>query len=305
MENNKKIAKLFVKDFFEGLFKKSILAGSLYKMQDISDHLIVKSRFSEKKLTVSCKEGKFLVPDAEVVVFWKQKFHRIHVQQIGDGMKLVLCYPPHKIPKLSVHAVETWLCLYQEYDESTDNLKTYLYKYSWGETWRMIVNNYLKTSGSTCFLMTEKWFTRVLWTTINVSSLLPTFSTFTDQLSCLVGVCLWYGKPKQITSDRCLSRHVVIPLVWSLAMVYPLLQKLIEDLAREGVFMVCSEQQQKVGSLLQITLYDEQLLDILSKIWLGTTPAQSRYTHLSQELADMIWEAHKRWENSVLKFVTK
>lgn len=107
MENNKKIAKLFVKDFFEGLFKKSILAGSLYKMQDISDHLIVKSRFSEKKLTVSCKEGKFLVPDAEVVVFWKQKFHRIHVQQIGDGMKLVLCYPPHKIPKLSVHAVET------------------------------------------------------------------------------------------------------------------------------------------------------------------------------------------------------
>lgn len=276
-------------------------------MYDIRDHVLQRSVSSEKTYTLTCKEGSFLLPDAELVVYWKQEYHRMHAVQIGDGMKLVLRYeaPAIDVTVLPVHAIEQGLAVYKEYDEDTDARLVYLYKYAAGDAWRQIINRYLQHIGSTGTLTVEKWFTRLRWIEVQSSSFLATPHSFSEYLAYMVGICLAYGKPKQIVDARVISWHVGLPMLWSLAEQYPLFQQMREVLAEAWIFMVHSVQNQQVGSLVQLTIHDAWLLDILEGIRFDTQATSSRYEQLNEKLLTFLWEENTILANSVLKFVSK
>lgn len=132
-------------------------------MYAIRDHVIGRSFLSEKEFALSCKEGNFLLPDAEIVVHRKQEFHRMHPKHIGNGMKIPLHYPVRNFihENLPVHAIESGLSVYKEYDEERDDWSTYLYKYAAGEEGRQKIQHYLQQIGSKGVLVTEKGFTRI------------------------------------------------------------------------------------------------------------------------------------------------
>ncbi len=77
-------------------------------MYDIRDYVLQRAIVSERTYTFSCKEGSFLLPDAELAVYRKQEFQRMRASQIGDGMKVVLRYDAlaFEYTTLSVHAIE-------------------------------------------------------------------------------------------------------------------------------------------------------------------------------------------------------
>gem|GEM_PF-4418545 len=74
-------------------------------MVDIRNYVCAKTPVSEKRYTVTCKEGVFTLPDAEIVVYWKQNFQWMLPQQIGDGMSIPLFYPKHPLKDLSQEAI--------------------------------------------------------------------------------------------------------------------------------------------------------------------------------------------------------
>lgn len=274
-------------------------------MYDIRDHVIWRTPASEKECAVSCKEGNFLLSDAEVVVYRKQEFHRMHPKNIGDGMRIPLHYPAHNFVHgdLPIHALESGLCAYKEYDEESDVWSTYLYKYAAGEEGREKIQRYLKQIGSNGVLIVEKGFTRIEWMATNTT--LDMYVSFQEKLAYMIGICLWYGKPKQIGDDRLMSWHIWLPLIWSLGHIYPSLEQLRDELAREGIFLVTSVQKQQVGSLVQISIHDEWVLDILESIRFGQHASVSRYEQLTDKLLSFLWDEKGILDNSVLKFVSK
>lgn len=66
--------------------------------------------------------------------------------------------------------------------------------------------------------------------------------------------------------------------------MYPSLEQLRDELAKEGIFMVTSVQKQHLGSLVQISIHDEWMLDILEAIRLDKSPRTSRYDQLVEKL---------------------
>jgi hypothetical protein len=165
-------------------------------MYDIRNHVFIGKALSEKECVITFKEGKFLVPDAELLVYWKQKTHWIAAKQIGDGMKLILHYPTRQFVVSSPHAFEAGLSVYKEYDETTDLRSIYLYKYVWGDEWRKKINAFLRQIGSSWTLSVEKWFTRLSWTLLSVPDLLTLSTTIDLQVAFMVWLCLAYGKTK-------------------------------------------------------------------------------------------------------------
>ncbi len=274
-------------------------------MYDIRKHVCMKTLVSPKEYTLVCKEGTFLVPDAELLVIRKKELQRIPTAQIGDGMKVVVQYPILPEIELPVQAIEAWLSVYQEYDEDSDQRATYLYKYTWGDQWRALLNTYLQQKGSRWVCRVEKWFTRLDGIGVRAEQMLPTYSTLADQLGCMIWICLWYGKPKQIAQGRVMSWHVWLPLVWSLAHLVPALEAMWDALAMHGIFIVRSVQTQQVGTLLQLTIHDAYLLDILEGIRLWKTATDQRYKELTEMIMSLLWAQGSILPNSVLKFVSK
>lgn|GEM_PF-5884570 len=60
------------------------------------------------------------------------------------------------------------------------------------------------------------------------------------------------------------SRHIGLPLVGSIAALYPQIVQLRDALTDQGLFTIRSEQKQKFGSLIQITLHDEVILSYIN-----------------------------------------
>jgi hypothetical protein len=220
-------------------------------------------------------------------------------------MRIVLQYPVLPEIELPLQAIEAWLSVYQEYDEDTDQRATYLYKYMWWDVWRALLNTYLQQKGSAWVLTIQKWFTHLEWISVRADFLLPTYTTLADQLWCMIWLCLWYGKPKQILDGRVMSWHVWLPLVWSLAHLVQVLETIWDALAVQGIFIVRSLQTQQVGTLLQLTIHDAYLLDILEGIRLWKTASDQRYNELMDAIMSLLWTQGSILPNSVLKFVSK
>jgi hypothetical protein len=220
-------------------------------------------------------------------------------------MKVVAQYPSLPVIELPVQAIEAWLSVYQEYDEDSDQRATYLYKYMWGDDWRALLTTYLQQKGSAWVLTVQKWFTRLEGIAVRGELLIPTYTTLEDQLGCMIWICLWYGKPKQIVDGRVMSWHVWLPLMWSLAHLIPALEAIRDALAIQGMFIVRSIQTQQVGTLLQLTIHDAYLLDILEGIRLWKTAPDQRYKELTNAITTLLSIQGSILPNSVLKFVSK
>jgi hypothetical protein len=109
-------------------------------------------------------------------------------------------------------------------------------------------------------------------------------------------------KPKQTIDNYLMSWHVGIPLIWTLANIYPILETFWDNLANEGIFLVRSFQQQRLWTLVQLTIYDDRLLDILESIWSGEKHSRWRYEQILAKVCQEIWADDIRLSNSVWNF---
>lgn len=276
-------------------------------MYTIHDNLFIKQKLSEKEYQLSCAQGTFLVPDAEVLVYRKQDVQWMRTSQIGDGMEIILHFPKVAHPPLSVHAVEAWLSVYHEYDEERNERDAYLYKYGGGDYGRERIQNFLRSIGSVWEIFVERWFTRFRGFCINE---IKTYThlvdaDFCEQFAFLIWLCIGYGKPKQIVNDRIMSRHVWLPIVWSIAYLYEYIDAVCARLWQEGIYMVRSLQMQRIGSFMQCTIHDNEVLDYIDTIRTGNNYATTRWAYVLNKIYTLLWAGDERLHNSVLKFISK
>lgn len=247
------------------------------------------------------KEGRFLLPNTEVLVYRKWDLHWIVAKQLGDGMKLLLQYPSESY-RFSNDAFMKGMSLYQEYDEDSDQWKTYLYKYGWGDVWKQHIQQILKEKILPVTLLSEKWFLR-----LQIDAVLSweVLLTYEDAFSYLLGVCIAYGKPKVHSDGEMVARHVWLPLVGSITTKRDHIQKVFETLGWYGIFISYTQQSQKFGSLIQMHIQDQEVLTALHQLWWWKDRQLPVWYASLEHMIDQIYDASPKKMNSVLKFIWK
>ncbi len=84
----------------------------------------------ERQVTIPCQEIRIDTIDQEIAVRWKNARHWKRANEVGDGMEVLRVHERREIefkidPERFLYGLSPW----QEYDEQTNKVKTYLYKF--------------------------------------------------------------------------------------------------------------------------------------------------------------------------------
>ena len=271
-------------------------------MFGVENHCLSRNKQSEKQIRFAVREGVFWLPDAEILVVWKGKAVRMRANQIGDGMIVPLLYEREAVKIIDWSWVIKWLSLYQEYDEDNDSWQTYLWKYPWWESWMQAINELSNQHDLGIFIEKVGKFVQVTW----AKSFFHDWSvpTVQEALWFLVGICLWYGAPKNKTDQTITTWQVNLPCLWEIMRHEALINNALEVCREQGIFLIHSDVKQRDLAVWNWTIHDTELVAFLRSIWTDTRPVSVLQSTSELLIVDYSEEKWVKWDY-VLKFVGK
>lgn len=271
-------------------------------MFGVENHCLSRNKQSEKQIRFAAREGVFWLPDAEILIVWKGKAVRMAANQIGDGMQVPLVFEREVVKTIDWSWVTKWLSLYQEYDEESDSWQTFLWKYQWGEEGMQAINA-LRQRHDWGIVVQKVWkFVQVTWA--QSFSRDGTIPTVQEALWFLVGICLWYGAPKNKTDQTISTWQVNVPCLGEIMRHEALINKALEVCHEQGILLIHSDVQQRDLTVWNWTIHDTELVGLLRAIWTNTRPVSLLQSTSERLIVDYLEEKWVKWDY-VLKFVGK
>lgn len=288
----------------------------------IDNHLLVRNVLSpDRQVQISCQEISIETIDQEVAVWWKSVRHWKRTNEIGDGMELVRV---HTRPVLS-QQIDPQLFLYglsprQEYDENTNEVTVYAYKFPKDDETISSANSLIQQIIPELSLKSDGRFVVVEGNTVwlldirSIENQLKGEST-EGIISFLIGLLIIYG---EVHSEWNVIHNATIhiSLLWPLAMRNEIIMYCLQRLREDGVYTTNSLLTQREGQLLQITIADREFLETFSSLFRISMPdivvSGHELSHLQKKslIAFLSTESDgvamsKTIEDSVLKTVRK
>ncbi len=271
-------------------------------MFGVENHCLTRNKQSEKQIRFAAREGVFWLPDAEILIVWKGKVSRMRTNQIGDGMLVPLQFERKLVKTIDRNWVTKWLSLYQEYDEESDSWQTFLWKYPWWEEGMQAINELSNQHDLGIFIEKVGKFVQVTW----AKSFFYDWSvpTVQEALWFLVGICLWYGAPKNKADQTITTWQVNLPCLWEIMRHEALINKALDVCREQGILLIHSDVQQRDLTVWNWTIHDTELVAFLRAIWTDTRPVSVLQPTSERLIVDYLEENGVKWDY-VLKFVGK
>lgn len=279
-----------------------ILFFCIVHMLNLEKQCIIRDKYSDKLIRFVADEGVFWLPDAEIAVVWKWSVLWRRANQIGNKMMIPLRYERWCVDTIDWSRMIKWLSLYQEYDEESDSWKTFLWKYPWGEEGMQVINDLSKQRDLGISIQKVEKFVQVIWA--YSFSWADTLSTLPEALWFLVGICLWYGAPKNKTDQTIATWQVNLPCLWEIMRHETMIHHALEVCRENGIFVVHSDVQHRDLAVQNWTIHDNELIAFLRAIWLNEWPLSLLESTTERLVRDSLQEEWVKWDY-VLKFVGK
>lgn len=279
----------------------------------LDDHLVVGERFSDRTFSTAFKEGIWTLPDAEIGVWWKWNIHFVRANQLGDGMQVIVVY---KRPRFTLSNIVdpsflvAGMSVYEEYDEEKDVMQIYLYKHKKDTEELELLNKILETYQLTP-RVDQRWNFVVINFPEHASPVINTVwdkRVFAQHLSFFLGLLLAYPSGGSILSQTksLTTWKSTIPLVGSISSYEKRIADMFHTLQEHGLFVTVHQQTETIGSLLQITVTDWEILSMLREL-LGGDNSWSREEFFETTLRSAVLNKKPEinLQHSVLKLITK
>jgi hypothetical protein len=281
---------------------KEVIFYFLEDMFGVENHSLSRNKQSEKQIRFGAREGVFWLPDAEILVVWKGKVVRMRANQIGDGMLVPLLFEREVVKVADRSWVVNWLSLYQEYDEDNDSWQTFLWKYPWGEWGMQAINNVSNQHNLGIFIEKIGKFVQVTWAT--PFSRDWSSPSVQEALWFLIGICLWYGAPKNKTDQTISTWQVNVPCLWEIMRHEALIKNALEVCREQGILLIHSDVKQRDLTVWNWTIHDVELVAFLRAVWTDMRPVSVLQSTSEGLIVDYLEENGVKWDY-VLKFVGK
>ncbi|USN54249.1 MAG: hypothetical protein H6765_06835 [Candidatus Peribacteria bacterium] len=249
----------------------------------LEKHCIVRNCTDpSRQTTLSFPETSVTLPELEVLVWWKQAFHRRSVREVGDGMQLLLIYErPYILNDLAVEVFVNALSLYQEYDEEQNSYATFLYKFPKGGETLQVLQDVLDAYSDEVSVSQGR-FTQLLGVPVLSKSEVEKVlhkQKIAGALSLLFGLLMGYGNLRGEGSILH-NAHIKLPLMGSIVLYRDLIIASFQLLREHGMFLQYQEIQAKEVSYLEIYISDWEILQHMAT-WIAPG---STYTSVSKFL---------------------
>lgn len=253
--------------------------------------LLLESDFSQN-YEIQFNEWTFTFKGREAVIFHKWTLKEMYVKEISNWM-LIPYLKEKKEYHLDSSSLRSWIALYRRFDENTWSFSSYAYKVKkekipfqteiMNHLWldeQLITGKFIEITNT----IEEKHFHSVSWVE--------------QSLSLLLWIALIYWK-FTLQDNRLLHTTIQLPLVENIASYEEKLVHIIDSLKEQWFFMITNHIQQKSWQLLQISIWDEEILSLWAWwMWYWTMDLSEYKTKISE----IYW-----WDlsNYVLKFLHK
>lgn len=278
-------------------------------------HLFVGKTYTDRTITLQCKECILSLPDAEILILKQNSPTLCRANEIGDDMEIICLY--ERMPFLletvldNSIVIET-MSLYKEYSEETGEQTTYLYWFTKQQALRESVQQFL-TSAWIDARITQKnrFFILEHEKGEDIAIPYPTQKDKKTKLSRLIWLLLAYGDGYTASESGDLYTWFVhIPLVGTIAPYQWRILDLLADLGTTlGLFFTTRIVPMKIGTMIEITIRDREVLTLLHSIHHGLFQSVSRTLHYTMLLAQITQLTHttdrfQEWK-TVLKLIRK
>lgn len=255
--------------------------------------VFIKSNYSNTIYDINFKERMIRFWWDTTVVFHKWVLKEIYVKEISEGM-IVPYFKDKEDHLLDYPSLRSWIALYRRFDENTGTFTSYAYKGKkekvsfWTETFdhlwlheRLHIEKFIEIIDP----IEETHFHTISWTE--------------NVLSLLLWIAIIYWK-FSIQDNTLLHTTIQLPLVENIALYEETLLQMISTLTEAWYFMTTNHIQQKSWQLLQISIWDEEILSLWAWwMWLSKVDLSA----YKQKLSTYIWSDIS--DKLILKFLHK
>ena len=218
----------------------------------------------DRQVTLRFLQDLVETVEQEIAVYHKRSWQWMNTKHIGDNVFVARFHKrPFVVYDLDLVWLSRGLSIYQEYDEQTDSLQSYLYKFPKDDDLLDEVNTLLEHYHAWVAVRQKNNFIVLEWSLqyIDTDQMLVELSHgwYKAILSFLFGMSLWYGT--FASEDELLHGcDIYLPMHWSVTRYEHVFTKLSTMLTYHGMYHFVELTEQHHGQQIRFSLSDWEIM---------------------------------------------